>query len=138
VSYSCPYEMERIGRMGDGGEWACGMSLYEEIPAEKPCVIYSLGVRTELGFGECLNTKVPFTIIYELGCVAVQQADELQQNMKCLPVLIAKYGLTTSPWLISASNSTPCTATAHISCKSVSVVTLIHLRALRSILSKIS
>jgi len=76
--------MERIGRMGDGGKWVCGMSLYEEIPAEKPCVIYSFGVQTESSFGECLNTKVPFVIIHELGCVAVQQADELQQKMKCL------------------------------------------------------
>jgi hypothetical protein len=67
--------MERIGRLGDGGKWVCGMSLYEEIPAEKPCVTYSFGVQTESSFGECLNTKVRFAIIHELGYVAVQQAD---------------------------------------------------------------
>jgi Methyltransferase domain len=51
ASYSCPYEMERIGRMGDGGKWVCGMSLYEAIPAEKPCIIYSFGVQFESSFG---------------------------------------------------------------------------------------
>lgn len=52
ASYSCPYEMERIGRMGHGGKWVCGMLLYEAIPVEKPCVIYSFGVQTETSFGK--------------------------------------------------------------------------------------
>lgn len=38
--------------MGDGGKWVCGMSLYESIPGEKPCVIYSFGVQTESSFGK--------------------------------------------------------------------------------------
>ncbi|KFX94177.1 hypothetical protein V490_04474 [Pseudogymnoascus sp. VKM F-3557] len=52
ASWSCPYEMERIGRMGDGGKWVCGMSLYEQLPATRPCVIYSFGVQTESSYGE--------------------------------------------------------------------------------------
>jgi hypothetical protein len=60
ASYSCPYEMERIGRMGDGGKWVCGMSLYEAMPAEKSCVIYSFGVQTESSFGKCSNTEDAF------------------------------------------------------------------------------
>ncbi|ELR09079.1 hypothetical protein VC83_05408 [Pseudogymnoascus destructans] len=50
ASWSCPYEMERIGRMGDGGKWVCGMSKYEELPATRPCVIYSFGVQTESSY----------------------------------------------------------------------------------------
>lgn len=38
--------------MGDGGKWVCGMSLYEAIPAEKPCIIYSFGVQFESSFGK--------------------------------------------------------------------------------------
>ena len=38
--------------MSDGGKWVCGMSLYEALPAEKPCVIYSFGVQTESSFGK--------------------------------------------------------------------------------------
>ncbi|EHK97844.1 hypothetical protein M7I_6341 [Glarea lozoyensis 74030] len=45
ASYNCPWEVERIGRMGDGGKWVCGMSRYEK--NKKPCIIYSFGVQNE-------------------------------------------------------------------------------------------
>lgn len=44
--------MERVGRMGDGGKWVCGMSHYVNFPKNKQCVIYSFGVRDESSFGE--------------------------------------------------------------------------------------
>lgn len=42
--------MERIGRLGDGGKWVCGMSKYEQLPASRPCVVYSFGVQTESSY----------------------------------------------------------------------------------------
>ena len=42
--------MERVGRMGDGGKWVCGMSRYEQL-APKKCIVYSFGVQTESSFG---------------------------------------------------------------------------------------
>jgi hypothetical protein len=65
ASYSCPYEMERIGRMGDGGKWVCGMSHYEQIPEEKPCVIYSFGVQFESSFGMSMT---PFYTKFSYSC----------------------------------------------------------------------
>jgi hypothetical protein len=50
ASYSCPHEMERIGRLGDGGKWVCGMSKYENFPKSRECIIYSFGVRDESSF----------------------------------------------------------------------------------------
>lgn len=50
-SYTCPYEMERVGRLGDGGKWVCGMTRYEALPAERRCVVYSFGVQYESSFG---------------------------------------------------------------------------------------
>lgn len=41
ASWDCPYEVERIGRMGDGGKWVCGMSQYEK--NKGPFIIYSFG-----------------------------------------------------------------------------------------------
>jgi hypothetical protein len=41
ASYNCPFEVERIGRMGDGGKWVCGMSKYEK--NTRPCILYSFG-----------------------------------------------------------------------------------------------
>lgn len=61
--------------MGDGGKWVCGMSLYEDIPTEKPCVIYSFGVQTESSFGKCLNLRAPSTITHYAGCSNEQQTD---------------------------------------------------------------
>jgi len=50
ASYGCPHEMERVGRMGDGGKWVCGMSRIAESSKTQPCVIYSFGVRDESSF----------------------------------------------------------------------------------------
>jgi len=48
ASWNCPYEVERIGRMGDGGKWVCGMSRYEK--NSRPCILYSFGVQNESSF----------------------------------------------------------------------------------------
>lgn len=56
ASYGCPHEMERVGRMGDGGKWVCGMSRYVNMPPERPCIIYSFGVQNESSFGEMIPT----------------------------------------------------------------------------------
>jgi len=50
ASYNCPFEVERIGRMGDGGKWVCGMSKYEK--NTRPCILYSFGVQNESSFEE--------------------------------------------------------------------------------------
>ncbi|KLU87815.1 hypothetical protein MAPG_06808 [Magnaporthiopsis poae ATCC 64411] len=50
ASYGCPHEMERVGRMGDGGKWVCGMSRYEKLSRAHSCVVYSFGVRDESSF----------------------------------------------------------------------------------------
>ncbi|CZS92019.1 hypothetical protein WAI453_000038 [Rhynchosporium graminicola] len=48
ASWNCPHEVERIGRMGDGGKWVCGMSRYEK--DSRPCILYSFGVQNESSF----------------------------------------------------------------------------------------
>lgn len=42
--------MQRVGRMGDGGKWVCGMSKFES--RKDQCVVYSFGVRDESTFEE--------------------------------------------------------------------------------------
>lgn len=53
ASFSCPWHMERVGRMGDGGKWVCGMTRYDDFPEDRECIIYSFGVRDESSFGMC-------------------------------------------------------------------------------------
>jgi len=55
-AFNCPHEVERLGALGDGGKWICGLSRL----AEKPdCIIYSFGINHESSFeAEVLaNTK---------------------------------------------------------------------------------
>jgi len=46
-AFSCPHEVQRIGSLGDGGKWVCGLSRV----AKKPdCIIYSVGINHESSF----------------------------------------------------------------------------------------
>ncbi|KDR78037.1 hypothetical protein GALMADRAFT_245009 [Galerina marginata CBS 339.88] len=47
AAFNCPHEIERLGALGDGGKWVCGLSRV----AEKPdCVVYSFGINYESSF----------------------------------------------------------------------------------------
>lgn len=47
ASFNCPHEVRRIGVLGDGGKWVCGLSRVVE---KKDCVIYSVGINYESSF----------------------------------------------------------------------------------------
>lgn len=47
AAFNCPHEIERLGALGDGGKWVCGISRV----AEKPdCIVYSFGINLESSF----------------------------------------------------------------------------------------
>ncbi len=48
-AYSCPWDVQRVGRLGDGGKWVCGMSKYESVTS-RPLIVYSFGVANESSF----------------------------------------------------------------------------------------
>jgi hypothetical protein len=71
--------MQRVGRLGDGGKWVCGMSLYEAKPAlavtssrvtdekkgSRPeTIIYSFGVNDESTFEAEMLARIPSAQIY--------------------------------------------------------------------------
>ncbi|KAJ4422993.1 hypothetical protein N0V82_002387 [Gnomoniopsis sp. IMI 355080] len=59
-SWSPPLEMSRVGRLGDGGKWTCGMSRYEAmVDDNKPCVVYSFGVKDDSSFEDEFLSRVP-------------------------------------------------------------------------------
>ncbi|OXA50236.1 hypothetical protein Fcan01_14935 [Folsomia candida] len=61
--FSCPYTVQRIGGLGDGGKWVCGMELFDNVKPidgkseelfsnrDRPCIIYSFGVGGDVGIG---------------------------------------------------------------------------------------
>ncbi|TCD68574.1 hypothetical protein EIP91_010499 [Steccherinum ochraceum] len=46
-AFNCPHERERVGQLGDGGKWVCGLHRVEDKP---DCVIYSFGINGESSF----------------------------------------------------------------------------------------
>ena len=47
AAFNCPHEVERLGALGDGGKWVCGLSCV----AKKPdCVVYSFGKYFQTSF----------------------------------------------------------------------------------------
>ena len=52
--YNCPLLKERVGRLGDGGKWVCGMRALLE---DRPCLIYSLGSAGDISFEEELLNR---------------------------------------------------------------------------------
>jgi len=55
-SFQCPHHVERIGTLGDGGKWVCGM---ERIARQPECVIYSFGINGESSFEAALLERAP-------------------------------------------------------------------------------
>ena len=47
AAFNCPHEIERIGALGDGGKWVCGMS---RVVTKPDCIIYSVGINHESSF----------------------------------------------------------------------------------------
>ncbi|KAL1751972.1 methyltransferase domain-containing protein [Schizophyllum commune] len=47
AAYNCPHEVQRIGALGDGGKWVCGLSRVQRKP---DCVVYSIGINYESSF----------------------------------------------------------------------------------------
>ncbi|KAH9957261.1 methyltransferase domain-containing protein [Lactifluus volemus] len=39
-AFFCPHELERVGDLGDGGKWFCGLSRLQE---KEDCIVYSIG-----------------------------------------------------------------------------------------------
>ncbi|EIW75021.1 hypothetical protein CONPUDRAFT_132617 [Coniophora puteana RWD-64-598 SS2] len=46
-TFDCPHETERVGSLGDGGKWTCGLSRLEHKPE---CVVYSFGTNYDVSF----------------------------------------------------------------------------------------
>lgn len=75
-TFSCPHDIQRVGRLGDGGKWVCGMSLYESVPrpstwgakpptgGQEGVVIYSFGINAESSFEEEMLERIPSARIW--------------------------------------------------------------------------
>lgn len=61
-SFRCPHRVERIGTLGDGGKWFCGLDRI--VRQRAPCTIYSFGVNGESSFEAALLSAAPHCEIW--------------------------------------------------------------------------
>jgi len=55
-AFQCPHRVERIGTLGDGGKWVCGI---DRVAKQDKCVIYSFGINGESSFESSLLNRAP-------------------------------------------------------------------------------
>lgn len=46
-AFRCPHKVKRVGTLGDGGKYVCGL---EKVAEQRKCVIYSVGINGESSF----------------------------------------------------------------------------------------
>lgn len=90
ASFNCPHEIERLGAMGDGGKWVCGISRL----ATKPdCVVYSFGASPDFEY-RCRSSDVSTSLLLmTIQASIVNPHLRLKSFRKLLGV---KYGVMTS------------------------------------------
>ncbi|KII83776.1 hypothetical protein PLICRDRAFT_127233 [Plicaturopsis crispa FD-325 SS-3] len=81
AAFNCPHEVERIGALGDGGKWVCGLSRVEQKP---DCVIYSVGINYESSFEADILSRTQFCEIwgydFTVGAFGPQIADSYKHR----------------------------------------------------------
>jgi len=55
-AFQCPHRVERVGTLGDGGKWVCGL---DRVAKQDKCVIYSFGINGESSFERSLLRRAP-------------------------------------------------------------------------------
>ncbi|KAG0034031.1 hypothetical protein BGZ81_006372 [Podila clonocystis] len=94
-AFNCPHEVERIGRINDGGKWVSGMSVLER-PSAKKRVIYSLGVFDDSSFEATMlertncNPRIHFSKVFLGGKDKVENG----HVYKTLPTIMKENGRT--------------------------------------------
>ncbi|KAJ7868905.1 methyltransferase domain-containing protein [Mycena leptocephala] len=73
-AFSCPFPVYRVGTMGDGGKWVCGL---ERATHHRNCVIYSMGVERQSSFEQEVLRQSPDCQVYGFDYSVSQWGPEL-------------------------------------------------------------
>ena len=83
-SFRCPHTTERVGTLGDGGKWVCGLDRVAR--QRKPCTIYSFGINGESSFEAALLEAAPHCEVWGYDFSVTMFGTEVHNN----PVLAPK------------------------------------------------
>ncbi|KAF8843056.1 hypothetical protein BDN67DRAFT_964951 [Paxillus ammoniavirescens] len=76
-SFRCPHRVDRVGIMGDGGKWMCGL---ERIVHKKKCVMYSFGINGESSFEADVMRAAPGCEVYGYDFSVNSFGPEIEQD----------------------------------------------------------
>jgi hypothetical protein len=96
ASFQCPHHVERIGALGDGGKWVCGV---ERLAKEQKCVIYSFGINGESSFEATLLDRAPGCEVWGYDFTVKSFGPEIEDY----PLLKARSHF--QPWALGGRNA---------------------------------
>ncbi|KAI0697284.1 methyltransferase domain-containing protein [Cytidiella melzeri] len=83
AAFNCPHRIQRIGNLGDGGKWLCGV---ERLAAQTtPCNVYSFGVNNDSSFEAAFLHRAPNCQIWGYDFSVSSWGPQIQDNPVLLP-----------------------------------------------------
>ncbi|KAI0347041.1 hypothetical protein BDW22DRAFT_1322300 [Trametopsis cervina] len=82
-SYNCPFQQRRLGVLGDGGKWFCGLA---ELSTQRaPCVLYSFGINGESSFEAAVLSAAPQCEIWGYDFSVTSFGPEIERDPALAP-----------------------------------------------------
>jgi len=82
ATFRCPHKVRRVGALGDGGKWVCGL---EQIAQQPSCVIYSVGINGESSFEAELLKSAPHCELWGYDYSVLEFGPEVEHDHTLLP-----------------------------------------------------
>ncbi|KAJ7053921.1 methyltransferase domain-containing protein [Mycena amicta] len=76
-AFSCPFPVYRVGTLGDGGKWICGL---QRAVKKASCVIYSMGVESKSSFEQEILHESEECHVYGFDYSVSQWGPELRND----------------------------------------------------------
>jgi hypothetical protein len=85
-AFQCPHRVERIGRLGDGGKYVCGI---ERIIRKPECVVYSIGRchRIQIKGPKQTNKNALSLQVYPTNPHSRRKSYVVHRDVKCTPMI---------------------------------------------------
>ncbi|THH01271.1 hypothetical protein EW145_g6945 [Phellinidium pouzarii] len=81
AAFTCPHSVERVGALGDGGKWVCGL---ERVARKRPCVVYSIGINHESSFEAELLSRTAACEVWGYDFSVASFGPEVQDDASLL------------------------------------------------------
>ncbi|EKM54909.1 uncharacterized protein PHACADRAFT_147193 [Phanerochaete carnosa HHB-10118-sp] len=83
-AFNCPHRVDRLGALGDGGKWVCGIDAIAQ--QRHPCIVYSFGINHDSSWEAALLQRAPHCEVWGYDFSVTMFGPVVQNN----PVLAPK------------------------------------------------